>query len=158
MNNTVMNTPLHTKHTGRSALALITAFATIAIFASPASAQTPTPWPTWPPPKDSPERTQVIKAIAALLRESASPSHLRTDLQSPDSAKTRLQTRLGLNFLLPTKMVIVFYEPDVEAAGPCTVQRKNPMYSVFALAKAPITSTDDQAVVTSHFMCCYDPY
>lgn len=160
MNNITMNNPSHTKKNSRTALSLITAFAAIAMLVSSASAQTPapTPWPTWPPPKGSTERNQVVKAIADLLRESVKPSQLRTDLQSPDSAKNTLQTKLGANLLLPTKMLIVFYEPDIDPIGGCNVQRKNTMYSIFALSNAPITETDDESVVTSHFMCCYDPY
>jgi hypothetical protein len=159
MNNLIMNSPSHAKRLSRSALALFSAFVAIAMLVSSASAQTPTPWPSWPPPEDKPERGQVIKAIADLLRASLKPSQLRTDLQSPDSAKKRLQDQLGPNLLLPTKMLIVFYEPDVVANASCTVQRKNSMYSIFALLKTETElSMADKELVTSHFMCCYDPY
>jgi hypothetical protein len=164
MNNIIMNNPSRTKKNSRSALALFTASAAIAMLVSSASAQTPTPWPTWPPPKGSSERDQVIKTIAGFLRHSADGTidgkALRDRLQSPASARTELQDKLGLNLLLPTKMVIVFYEPDVDSGdASCTVQPKNGLYSVFALSKTPIPTTmPDKDVVNTHFMCCYDPY
>lgn len=159
MNNIIMNNPSHTKKTSRSALALFTAFAVVAGLVSSAAAQTPTPWPTWPPPQGSPERAQVIKAIAGLLRDSVANTQLRDKLQSPASAKTELQNKLGPSLLLPTKMVIVFYEPDPPSEASCTVQPKNGLYSVFALSKSPIPTTmPDKDVVNTHFMCCYDPY
>jgi len=157
-----MNNPSHTEKTSRYALVLFAAFAAIAGLVYSASAQTPTPSPTWPPPQGSPERDQVIKAIAGLLRDSVGNSvaqkDLRDKLQSPASAKTELQNRLP-SLALPPKMVIVFYEPDAPADASCTVQRKNGLYSVFALSTTPIpTATPDKVVVNTHFMCCYDPY
>jgi hypothetical protein len=156
-----MNNPSHTKKTSRSALLLFAAFAAIAGLVSSASAQTtPTPSPTWPPPQGSADRNQLIKAIAALLRESVDPSStLRGRLKAPDSAKTELVNKLAGSLTLPPEMVIVFFEPDAPAEANCTVQRKNGLYSILALVKEPIPPTmTDKQLVNSHFMCCYDPY
>lgn len=159
MNDIIMNNPSHTKKISRSAAALFSTFLAIAGLVFSASAQTPTPTETPWPPQNSTERTQLIKAIAGLLRDSVGNPPLRGNLQSPASAKTELQTKLGANLKLPDKMVIVFYEPDIDSEASCTVRPKNGLYSVFALSKTPIPTTmTDKDVVNSHFMCCYDPY
>ena len=160
MNNIIMNNPSKTQKVSRSTLVLLAALAGLVYSAS---AQTPTPSPTWPPPQGTPQRDQLIKAVAGLLRDSAvgdiTVNPLRGKLQSPASAKTELQNKLGASLQLPPTMMIVFYEPDIDSHASCTVQPKNGLYSVFALSKTAIPSTTpDKTVVNDHFMCCYDPY
>jgi hypothetical protein len=122
-------------------------------------AQTPTPWPTWPPPPTDPARGKVISVIAQLLRDSVKDPDVKTALTKCDSAYALVQKRLDTSVTLPTDAVFLFYEPTGGNMNGSLTYPKNGFYSIFHLPKdGSANDPDDAKVFKAHFVCCYEPW
>lgn len=125
------------------------------------SGQTPTPWPTWPPPEGHPAKAKVMSTIGQLLRESFDNQPLQDTLSKCDSARAEVQKRLNLGLdkvTLPTEAVFVFYKNRGNTITGHVSYPKNEFYSIFHLPKQQVTEPDNAKVFRGHFICCYEPW